>query len=188
MAADRAAELTEAYRILSDDGRRGEYDRARGASACRRRRARPRRPTPRRSARRRRRSASRTSPNRGRHRTTVSEGARQPRRIRPQGHHQPPAQRDRGGRQRLRRTGGARVRHRMGAEEQILRARQGSASARPLRGAGGSRGRGRGMDSGRKDRRIRQRRNVRAADGVGAWHPRESSRWRSPSSAAGSAG
>ena len=33
MAADRAAELTEAYRILSDDGRRGEYDRARGASA-----------------------------------------------------------------------------------------------------------------------------------------------------------
>ena len=33
MAADRAAELTEAYRILSHDGRRGEYDRARGASA-----------------------------------------------------------------------------------------------------------------------------------------------------------
>jgi curved DNA-binding protein CbpA len=33
MAADRAAELTEAYRILSDDGRRGEYDRARGAAA-----------------------------------------------------------------------------------------------------------------------------------------------------------
>ena len=28
MAADRAAELTEAYRILSDEGRRGEYDRA----------------------------------------------------------------------------------------------------------------------------------------------------------------
>ena len=28
MAADRAAELTEAYRILSDAGRRGEYDRA----------------------------------------------------------------------------------------------------------------------------------------------------------------
>jgi curved DNA-binding protein CbpA len=28
MAADRAAELTEAYRILSDDGRRAEYDRA----------------------------------------------------------------------------------------------------------------------------------------------------------------
>ncbi len=27
MAADRAAELTEAYRILSDEGRRGEYDR-----------------------------------------------------------------------------------------------------------------------------------------------------------------
>lgn len=27
MAADRAAELTEAYRILSDQGRRGEYDR-----------------------------------------------------------------------------------------------------------------------------------------------------------------
>lgn len=33
MAADRAAELTEAYRILSDAGRRGEYDRARDASA-----------------------------------------------------------------------------------------------------------------------------------------------------------
>jgi hypothetical protein len=33
MAADRAAELTEAYRILSDEGRRGEYDRARSASA-----------------------------------------------------------------------------------------------------------------------------------------------------------
>jgi curved DNA-binding protein CbpA len=28
MAADRAAELTEAYRILGDEGRRGEYDRA----------------------------------------------------------------------------------------------------------------------------------------------------------------
>jgi len=28
MAAERAAELTEAYRILSDPGRRGEYDRA----------------------------------------------------------------------------------------------------------------------------------------------------------------
>jgi curved DNA-binding protein CbpA len=28
MAADRATELTEAYRILSDDGRRAEYDRA----------------------------------------------------------------------------------------------------------------------------------------------------------------
>ena len=28
MAADRAAELTEAYRILSDSGRRAEYDRA----------------------------------------------------------------------------------------------------------------------------------------------------------------
>jgi len=32
MAADRAAELTEAYRILSDEGRRGEYDRARAAA------------------------------------------------------------------------------------------------------------------------------------------------------------
>ena len=31
MAADRAAELTEAYRILSDEGRRAEYDRARAA-------------------------------------------------------------------------------------------------------------------------------------------------------------
>src|SRR5947208_2362402 len=28
MAADRAAELTEAYRILSDAGRRADYDRA----------------------------------------------------------------------------------------------------------------------------------------------------------------
>src|SRR6185295_20294563 len=28
MAADRAAERTEAYRILSDEGRRAEYDRA----------------------------------------------------------------------------------------------------------------------------------------------------------------
>ena len=33
MAAERAAELTEAYRILSDEGRRAEYDRARSASA-----------------------------------------------------------------------------------------------------------------------------------------------------------
>ena len=32
MAAERAAELTEAYRILSDDGRRAEYDRARSAA------------------------------------------------------------------------------------------------------------------------------------------------------------
>ncbi len=32
MAAERAAELTEAYRILSDDGRRAEYDRAHAAS------------------------------------------------------------------------------------------------------------------------------------------------------------
>ena len=31
MAAGRAAELTEAYRILSDEGRRGEYDRQRAA-------------------------------------------------------------------------------------------------------------------------------------------------------------
>jgi hypothetical protein len=31
MAADRAAELTEAYRILSDAGRRAEYDAARGS-------------------------------------------------------------------------------------------------------------------------------------------------------------
>ena len=36
MAAERAAELTEAYRILSDDGRRAEYDRARGVSGRRR--------------------------------------------------------------------------------------------------------------------------------------------------------
>ena len=33
MAADRAAELTEAYRILSDEGRRAEYDRARGTTS-----------------------------------------------------------------------------------------------------------------------------------------------------------
>ena len=33
MAAERAAELTEAYRILSDEGRRAEYDRARQAVA-----------------------------------------------------------------------------------------------------------------------------------------------------------
>jgi len=32
MAADRAAELTEAYRILSDAGRRAEYDRVLGAA------------------------------------------------------------------------------------------------------------------------------------------------------------
>jgi len=32
MAAERAAELTEAYRILSDDGRRAAYDRAHAAS------------------------------------------------------------------------------------------------------------------------------------------------------------
>ena len=32
MAADRAAELTEAYRILSDAGRRAEYDKARAAA------------------------------------------------------------------------------------------------------------------------------------------------------------
>jgi curved DNA-binding protein CbpA len=34
MAADRAAELTEAYRILSDDGRRAEYDLARGTTGA----------------------------------------------------------------------------------------------------------------------------------------------------------
>ncbi|MBZ5555679.1 MAG: DnaJ domain-containing protein [Acidobacteriia bacterium] len=33
MAADRAAELTEAYRVLSDEGRRAEYDRARAVEA-----------------------------------------------------------------------------------------------------------------------------------------------------------
>ena len=33
MAADRAAELTEAYRVLSDAGRRAEYDYARAGSA-----------------------------------------------------------------------------------------------------------------------------------------------------------
>jgi curved DNA-binding protein CbpA len=33
MAADRAAELTEAYRILSHEGRRGEYDRARASQS-----------------------------------------------------------------------------------------------------------------------------------------------------------
>lgn len=33
MAAERAAELTEAYRILSDEGRRAEYDRTRAADA-----------------------------------------------------------------------------------------------------------------------------------------------------------
>lgn len=33
MAADRAAELTEAYRILSDEGRRAEYDRAYASGA-----------------------------------------------------------------------------------------------------------------------------------------------------------
>jgi curved DNA-binding protein CbpA len=33
MAADRAAELTEAYRILSDEGRRAEYDCARGTTS-----------------------------------------------------------------------------------------------------------------------------------------------------------
>ena len=32
MAAERAAELTEAHRILSDEGRRGEYNRARAAT------------------------------------------------------------------------------------------------------------------------------------------------------------
>lgn len=34
MAAERAAELTEAYRILSDEKRRAEYDQLRGASAA----------------------------------------------------------------------------------------------------------------------------------------------------------
>ena len=34
MAADRAAELTEAYRVLSDDGRRSEYDRARAEAGA----------------------------------------------------------------------------------------------------------------------------------------------------------
>ena len=43
MAADRAAELTEAYRILSDAGRRAEYDRAfaEAGAAPRRRAAEP---------------------------------------------------------------------------------------------------------------------------------------------------
>src|SRR5947208_3067795 len=34
MAAERAAELTEAYRILSDDTRRAEYDRVRSTSSA----------------------------------------------------------------------------------------------------------------------------------------------------------
>jgi curved DNA-binding protein CbpA len=34
MAAERAAELTEAYRVLSDEGRRGDYDRALSAGAA----------------------------------------------------------------------------------------------------------------------------------------------------------
>src|SRR6185312_5011554 len=34
MAAERAAELTEAYRILSDEGRRAEYDRGQGAAGA----------------------------------------------------------------------------------------------------------------------------------------------------------
>ena len=34
MAADRAAELTEAYRVLSDEGRRGAYDRALNAGGA----------------------------------------------------------------------------------------------------------------------------------------------------------
>jgi curved DNA-binding protein CbpA len=34
MAADRAAELTEAYRILSDQGRRADYDRTLGATVA----------------------------------------------------------------------------------------------------------------------------------------------------------
>src|SRR5436309_1808899 len=34
MAAERAAELTEAYRILSDDTRRAEYDRVRSTGAA----------------------------------------------------------------------------------------------------------------------------------------------------------
>ena len=42
MAADRAAELTEAYRILSDEGRRAEYDRAQGLRRALRPRPRPR--------------------------------------------------------------------------------------------------------------------------------------------------
>ena len=125
MAAERAAELTEAYRILSDEGRRAEYDRAsrrvrrparRGAAAaaapgCRadaqpaagplRRRSEPR-------------AAAADGP-------AVPAGAREPRRVRPQGHHQPRAAGARGGRRRLRRDAGARVRHRVRAEKQAVR-------------------------------------------------------------------
>ena len=76
MAADRAAELTEAYRILSDAGRRAEYDRARRRG---RRRdaagAAPHRPPPstarraagRRRRRRRRRAGRRAEPRRAVH-------------------------------------------------------------------------------------------------------------------------
>ena len=92
MAADRAAELTEAYRILIDAGRRAEYDRAFAdaggapapSAAAGGRRARRRRP-----ARRRRQRLRRRRPPRPPARLRSAASSRQeratPRRVRAQG-------------------------------------------------------------------------------------------------------
>ena len=190
MAAERAAELTEAYRILSDDGRRAEYDRARGRVRTRRAAATPAappatRPSPaagqRRSAAGRARAAAADG-------IAVPAGTREPRRVRPQGDDQPAAQ-------ALEAVGGgydeaqvARVRHRVGAEEQAVRARQRTAPARSLRGRRRSRRGRRRVDAGGEDGATPDRRGVRAADGHGAGAGRRAGAARSPSSGGKSRG
>ena len=87
MAADRAAELTEAYRILSDEGRRAEYDRAFAETARRRRRRQPPPAPPAHAACRRRRRAAAADDAEPPSPTGAqfTAGAREPRRVRPQG-------------------------------------------------------------------------------------------------------
>src|SRR3984893_18453208 len=137
MAADRAAELTEAYRILSDEGRRAEYDRARGTT---RSETAPANATAAARAEHGPRTAAEGPP--------VQAGARHPRRVRPQsdGRPFPPGARRRG--RRVRRKAGARIRHLARAEKQDVRTRQGRAVDGAICLARGSRGDRRRLDTG----------------------------------------
>jgi curved DNA-binding protein CbpA len=134
MAAHRAAELTEAYRILSDEGRRAEYDRifaeaggrttAVGASAASAAAGED-------AAVPRNRSATAAASSKGTRRadrSSVQAGAREPGRVRPQGDAQPVRQAlDASAATTTNRR--RRLRHGVRAEVQDLRAQQESAPA-----------------------------------------------------------